>query len=411
MKLAAGEFTDRGKIRELNEDSFLVDNELALFAVADGMGGHRGGEVASATAIEALRAAVASGDPINAAIERANGAVLDRASGDNDLAGMGTTMTALVVAGARRLLIGHVGDSRAYLLRDGELHRVTDDHSLVEELVRQGRLTQEQAEAHPQRAIITRALGVEPEVDVDLYTVDVGVGDRVLICSDGLTTMLRDREVERIARLESDPVRAAENLVDAANDAGGEDNITVIVIDVLEVDEDAPPDPELLDAAVEPDAPAPVVAPEPPAVPAPAPTRTKGARLRGIRGVLLLVVPFVAIVAVATAAVGWYARRSYFVGTDTGKVVIFKGVPGGVLGWNPTVDERTTINLADLSAVDRDRVDGGAARGSLDRARAFVDRLKAGIAATSTTTLPTTTTTRPRVAVPTTLSATAPPTT
>ena len=245
MKLAAGSATHTGLVRGNNEDSFLVDDVHVLYAIADGMGGHRGGEVASRTAIEALRAAVAAGQPVHDAIVKANTAVIERAAGDDDLTGMGTTLTAVVVAGGRQLLIGHVGDSRAYLLHDGTLRRVTDDHSLVEELVREGRLTPEQAESHPQRAIVTRALGVDAEVEVDLYTVEVAAGDRILLCSDGLTTMVRERDVERLARSEPDPQRAAELLVDAANRAGGEDNTSVVVVDVLEVDAAAAPDPDL----------------------------------------------------------------------------------------------------------------------------------------------------------------------
>src|SRR4051794_28279470 len=161
------------------------------------MGGHRAGEVASRTAIESLRASIASGVPVNEAIARANSAVIDRAEGDGELEGMGTTMTAVVPAGGHQLLVGHVGDSRAYMVHEGNLRRVTEDHSLVEELVREGRLTAEQAESHPQRAIITRALGIDSDVDVDVYTLDVNPGDRLIVCSDGLNTMVRDRDVER----------------------------------------------------------------------------------------------------------------------------------------------------------------------------------------------------------------------
>ena len=287
-----------------------------LFAVADGMGGHRGGEVASRTAIEALRAAIAAGRPVNEAIVRANEAVIARASGDSELTGMGTTMTAVVVAGGRQLLIGHVGDSRAYLVHDGEMRRVTDDHSLVEELVREGRLTPEQAESHPRRAVITRALGVDAEVDVDLYTIEVAAGDRLLLCSDGLTTMVRDRDVERIVRAEPDPQRAAELLIDAANRAGGEDNTSVIVIDVLEVDAVDTPDPELLGA---------------PARPRPRATdgararcRTGAGRVHAARTTSRGAAASVARCCcscrscscsrIAFGGVGWYARRSYFVG-------------------------------------------------------------------------------------------------
>jgi protein phosphatase len=398
MKLSAGLFSDVGQLRDINEDYPLVDERLTLFAVADGMGGHQGGEVASRTAIEALRASVASGLPINEAITRANDAVLKRAEGNDELAGMGTTLTAVVVAGGSQLLVGHVGDSRAYLLRGGVLERITEDHSLVEELVREGRLTPEQAEVHPQRAIITRALGVEPFLDVDLYTVAVESGDRLILCSDGLTTMLREREVERLARTESDPQRAAETLVDAANAAGGEDNITVVVLDVVEVDAAEAPDPIGLAESVEtgdaePDAPEPALATAAVEPPAPKP---RGSRLRGVRGALLVFVPLIVIALIAVTAVGWYARRSYFVGAADGRVVIYKGVPGGVLGWNPTIDAKTSLLVADLDEVDRERVNDGAARGSFDRAEAFVARLQDNVDATSTTTRSSTSTTRPR---------------
>ena len=382
MRLGAGFATDQGQLRDNNEDAFLVDDERALFAVADGMGGHRAGEVASRTAIESLRASMASGIPVNDAIERANTAVIDRAAGDGELEGMGTTMTAVVPAGGHQLLIGHVGDSRAYLVHEGNLRRVTEDHSLVEELVREGRLTPEQAESHPQRAIITRALGIDTDVDVDVYTLDVDPGDRLIVCSDGLNTMVRDRDVERIARGESDPQHAADALVAAANAAGGEDNITVIIIDVLEVDAPAPVDPEaLIPSGDEPAAKPLEVAPPPPA-PDVVPRRS---RWRTLRGIVLVLVPLLLILGIAAGATGWYARGSYYVGTAGNEVVIYKGVPGGVLGWDPTIDQRTRIAVADLSQIDRERVRGNTARGSLATAEAYVARLQGSITTTTTT--------------------------
>jgi serine/threonine protein phosphatase PrpC len=401
MKLANGSATHTGLVRGNNEDSYLVDDAHQLFAVADGIGGHRGGEVASRTAIEALRAAVASGRPVNDAISRANTAVLERAAGDPDLTGMGTTMTAVVVGGAQQLLVGHVGDSRAYLLHEGILTRLTDDHSLVEELVREGRLTAEQAESHPRRNIVTRALGTDPDLEVDLYNVDVMPGDRILICSDGLTTMVRERDIERLLRNEPDPQRAAEQLVDAANRAGGEDNTTIVVIDVLEVDAAIPPDPDaLVEAAAAVPEYRPPMRPAPePVVETRAPAASWGSR---IRGTMLLFVPLILVLAVAIGGVGYYARQSYYVGFDANRVVIYKGVPGGVLGWNPTIEKRTGLTAGELTQIDHDRVAAGSGRGSLANARQFVRTLQTHVNATSTTTTTTkpkkkpTTTTRPR---------------
>jgi serine/threonine protein phosphatase PrpC len=406
MRFATGSATDTGLVRGNNEDSFLVDDAHNLYAVADGMGGHRGGEVASRTAIEALRAAIASGRPVNDAIKRANTAVLERAAGDDELTGMGTTLTAVVVAGPRQLLVGHVGDSRAYLLHDDILTRITDDHSLVEELVREGRLTPEQAESHPRRAIVTRALGVDADVEVDLYTIDVSAGDRVMICSDGLTTMVRERDVERVCRNESDPQRAAELLVDAANRAGGEDNTSVVIVDVLEVDlvESVDPvalgDPEVLEEALAAPPTHRAAMPPAPEVPLPPPPRAPGPSWGSrIRGTLLLFVPLIIVLAVAIGGIGYYARRSYYVGFAANRVVIFKGVPGGVLGWDPTVEQRTRLTADQLTQIDEQRVAAASRQASLAQAREFVSVLQAHVNATSTTTTtkpPPTTTTRPR---------------
>ena len=230
MKIVCGAATDTGQVRDGNEDAYLVDRRLELFAIADGMGGHRAGEVASATALEGLQAAVDSGISVADAVGRANTAVWDKASGDTSLAGMGTTLTAAWSDGTT-LTVAHVGDSRAYLLRADTLQRITVDHSLVEELIRDGKLTEEQATVHPQRSIITRALGVDSSVDVDVYSLVLQPNDRVMLCSDGLTSMVRANGISEILRREPDPTTAANALVDAANAAGGDDNITVVVLD------------------------------------------------------------------------------------------------------------------------------------------------------------------------------------
>ncbi len=375
LKLVAAGVTDVGRVRDGNEDDFLVDTRTSLVAVADGMGGHRAGEVASATALEALRAAVASGKPIRDAIVVANNAVLEKSLSDQELQGMGTTVTAGTLASGGTLLVGHVGDSRAYLVRDGELTQITNDHSLVEEMVREGELTPEQAEVHPQRSIITRALGIDPQVEVDVYPLELRAGDRVLLCSDGLTTMLRADQIAEILVGEHDAERAAQRLVDAANAAGGEDNVTALVVDVVEDDG------------------APVVAPahvredrtsETAAV---KPRRRRG---RKILRTLLWILPVLAVLALAFGAVGWYARRTYFVGVDKNRVTIFKGRPGGVLGWNPTVERRTTIDLSELTGTEKSSVKDKKTFSSRGGADDYVTRLRKNIEQrTTTTTVPT----------------------
>lgn len=232
VRLLVASRTDVGRVRAGNEDSFLVVDDLALVAVADGMGGHQAGEVASAMAIESLQLGMEQGATIADAITAANAAVVTRAAGDVDLRGMGTTITAGILEGAT-LVIGHVGDSRLYLLRDGELAQVTTDHSVVAELIAAGELTEAEALIDPRRAMITRALGIDPTVQVDVIELGLVPGDRLLLCSDGLTTMVRDPAIAEILAAETDRERAASELVEAANLAGGADNITVVVADVV----------------------------------------------------------------------------------------------------------------------------------------------------------------------------------
>ena len=223
-----------GRRRRLNEDSYVL--EPPLFAVADGIGGAKAGEVASGLAADAVQESFGDGATgearVAALIEEANRRVFRRASEDREASGMGTTMTVALVED-ERVAIGHVGDSRAYLYRDGRLEQLTDDHSLVAELVRSGKLTPEEAEAHPQRSVITRALGTDSEVDVDTFAVPAKPGDLFLLCSDGLTAMVDDDTiVEAIEQHRSNLAEAAKALVNAANRGGGEDNITVVFFEL-----------------------------------------------------------------------------------------------------------------------------------------------------------------------------------
>jgi serine/threonine protein phosphatase PrpC len=235
VRLLVATRSDVGRVRPGNEDAFVVADDLHLIAVADGMGGHQAGEVASEMAIALLLEGAHRGDSIGDAIAGANDAVFAKASEDLSLRGMGTTITAAIVDGDA-LRIGHVGDSRAYLLRAGALRQLTTDHSVIAELIAAGELTEEQAQVDPRRAMITRALGIDSAVAVDVFTVDLAPGDRLLLCSDGLTTMVSDSAIAEILA-EADALDdAADALVDAANAAGGADNITVVVADVVVAD-------------------------------------------------------------------------------------------------------------------------------------------------------------------------------
>src|SRR3954470_23209162 len=231
--------THAGRKRRHNEDAYV--ERPPLFAIADGMGGARAGEVASRLAAAALEddGAVAA-EPETRVVEliqEANRRVFARANEDASASGMGTTMT-VAIAGDEAVTIGHVGDSRAYRLRGGDLEQLTDDHSLVAELVRSGRLTPEEADAHPQRSVITRAVGTDPDVDVDAFTVPAEPGDVYLLCSDGLSDMLDDGGIRTVFEEHPDDLRAAaKGLVNAANRVGGDDNITVVC---FSLDEDVP---------------------------------------------------------------------------------------------------------------------------------------------------------------------------
>jgi serine/threonine protein phosphatase PrpC len=238
MRLSSFAGSDVGRQRSGNEDSYFCGQ--TVFAVADGLGGHQGGEVASAAAVEPLarldgrsfKDAGEAAEALAAAIREANEAILDRAAGDPALYGMGTTVTA-AVAGDGYLQLAHVGDSRAYLLRGGTLEQLTTDHTVVGELVRRGRLTPQQAAVHPERSILTRAVGLDPRVPVDLPDpLEVQPGDQVLLCSDGLTEAVADGRIAELLSTAPEGQAACRSLIDAANDAGGPDNITVVLVRV-----------------------------------------------------------------------------------------------------------------------------------------------------------------------------------
>jgi protein phosphatase len=344
--------TDTGRQRRANEDSLLARSPL--FVVADGMGGAQAGEVASRIAVESFQPGVEGAQPeleLAALAHSANARIYELSHANVAQAGMGTTLTAVYV-GAHEVAIAHVGDSRAYCLRDGVLLRLTDDHSLVDELMRQGQLTPEEAIEHPQRSVITRALGPEGTVDVDTRSVHARAGDVYLLCSDGLTTMLSEDEIAKLLRENPRLRDAGEALVAAANAAGGRDNITVVLLRLDEVQAaegslvaeqatltDVPavrtPPPAAADGAPPAAAdagdgrlaePAPPISQRLPRRPGPdegaAARRRSRRRMVGVLAVL-------GVVIVLVGAAGYLALQSvYFIGTnDRGLVTLFQGVP------------------------------------------------------------------------------------
>ena len=344
--------TDVGRQRTANEDSLAI--RPPMFAVADGMGGAKAGEVASALAVEAVKNAGDSDEPVEeqlaAIVRSANRRIYDLAVTDESRRGMGTTLT-LVKVHDDEISIAHVGDSRAYRMRDSELSQLTRDHSLVAELERSGQITAEAAEHHPQRSIITRALGPEPDVEVDTYTLSGRDGDLFLICSDGLTSMISDDEVTSILRSAASLDDAAEALVLAANQSGGKDNITVILFRLGEDEGGAEqtavrPVPSDQDTIVgdlhaddlqtrpgtepEPDVPDPtIVRPQPKTMAAPPPRSSARPRPRRRRARVVARALLGALVVGAVVG-GLYAlsRQVYFIGTnDAGLVTVYKGIP------------------------------------------------------------------------------------
>jgi protein phosphatase len=340
------ERTDTGRQRRGNEDAFYA--RAPLFAVADGMGGAQAGEVASHLAVEVLEQGLPAGDGsveerLRARVREANARIMESAQADDARAGMGTTLTVAYV-GEDDLTVAHVGDSRLYRLRDGTFERLTDDHSLVEELVRQGKLTPEEADEHPQRSIITRALGAEEGVEADSTTWAGRDGDVYLICSDGLTSMIPEAHVAQILAEAPSLASAGRMLIDAANDAGGRDNITVVLFRLEEIVAGAAPPQETAEhraVAREPEAAPPAAGPAtaapatatvtaPVARKQPRPSRRGGQARRRRRRPRVPVGPILVLFLVACVLLGaYYASQTvYFVGaSNDGFVTVYRGLP------------------------------------------------------------------------------------
>lgn len=335
-----GSRTDVGCVRDHNEDSLVV--APPLFVVADGMGGHAAGEVASEIAVRVLSDRAPEhpdSEELGRAVQAANHAILKAAHEGRGREGMGTTCTAAMLEG-ERLIIAQVGDSRAYLLHRGRLQQLTRDHSLVADLVEAGQITAEEARVHPQRSVITRALGSDPRTVADLYEINVEAGDRLLLCSDGLSGMVLDADIEATLNRIRDPQRCASQLVNEAIAAGGHDNVTVIVADVAGYAEKH---------------------------------RKKIARKTKVTIALVLAL-LAAIIAGAAYGLNYWVSTAAFLGENDGKVAIYRGVPGDLFGISfSTLEETTDIDLDDLQPGLANRLrDGSITADNLDAAKSLV---------------------------------------
>ncbi|MET0902191.1 MAG: Stp1/IreP family PP2C-type Ser/Thr phosphatase [Acidimicrobiales bacterium] len=444
--LRSGAATHVGRLRTVNEDAYVLLPDRALFVVADGMGGHQGGDVASKLAIETLQVAYhePTADALEEAILVANHRIRYEGDTDPNLRGMGTTVVALALVPEQpdpdapdaedrspdHLVIANVGDSRAYLFRDGSLVQLTEDHSVVADLVRDGRITVEEAEVHPQRNIVTRVLGVYESIDVDLWPVDPVVGDRVLLCSDGLFNEVGTDQITSALRRLDDPSEAAAELVRLANEGGGRDNITVVLVDVVDDGGVARSASEALagDASGLESAPrhrsddddlagfttgmSAITAEgrsgelsdeELKSVRTGRPSRAerraerkKGPRTRFTWRVLVFLLLLIAVIGGALATIQWYGTSTYYVTFEQDEVAIYRGRPGGVLWVDPELEATTGIHRADVPARYVAGIEGGAEFASLDEANAYIANIERDIEELEEAeTRSTTTTTRP----------------
>jgi PPM family protein phosphatase len=448
ITLRSGSASDVGRVRTVNEDLAFESDDL--YGVADGMGGHVGGDVAARTAVDALQEAfrrTPTIDGLLAAVQEANTAVWERGRSDADLRGMGTTLTVAANVEAQgdddeAIVLVNVGDSRAYLFRAGVLEQLTNDHSVAEELVARGEITPDQAALHPQRHILTRALGVSPDVEVDAWEFLPRAGDRYLLCSDGLSNELPEPLIASILESVPEPERAAQELVSAANEHGGSDNITAVVLDVEsadtqtvtsdgEVTSSDPADgsgPALGQVALvrpatsaSPGAVGTLVRTQAPPGQSPPDQSEKEDKAKGRRGrskasgaqgrtrasterpppivtgrLLVFLVAVVAVVAVAWGVVRLYLDSSYFLALDSGQIVVDQGKPGGFLWFDPKVVDRTGVTASEVPSYQVAGIkDGSFTESSAAGAQALVRRMvlnkcdyDQGVPGATTTTTP-----------------------
>jgi len=391
VRIVAAAATDVGRVREGNEDSFLVEDPL--FAVADGMGGHRGGEVASRLALETLESVFRRGTgDLDEQVQEANRAVFERSMLDRRVAGMGTTLTAALVEGDR-VRLAHVGDSRAYLLRNGDLFQLTEDHTLVRRMVAEGEITEEEARVHPHRNVMTRAIGMDMWVDVDDLIVEVRGGDRLLLCTDGLTGMLPEHRIRDVLVETPDPQHAADRLVAEANAAGGVDNITVVLVDLHDDPPAAGSDPPVAaQRAAEggvatatgraPVAERPSVAGRP-AARRPRRRRAATAGRAALRRMAVWLGVIAAATGVALTALRVYVDRQWYVGVADGRVAIYRGIPAEIAGFelhHVVVETSIPASRAETLAVYRD-LDQGITADNRAAADAIVEQIRRDVAA------------------------------
>jgi PPM family protein phosphatase len=386
--------TDTGLVRQSNQDALFADDSLAI--IADGMGGHAAGEVAAAMSIDLVRRRFRENPNVEGlveAIQEANLAVVSDARENPEHFGMGTTVIAVGLtydlAGIASPTLVHVGDSRAYQLRDGALRQLSEDHSVAEEWVRMGRLTPEEAAVHPRRHQLTRGVGVEDTIAIDVTSIHAEAGDRILLCSDGLSNELDNDTLAHLASAPNGLEFAVESLVSAAKVAGGHDNISVILLEFDEVNVSASPIRRTMSTA-------------PP--PAPATTRpTGGKRRRRIVTwrVWAATFLFLAVAAGIVGVIHWYAYSTYYLGNNNGALAVFRGQPSGVLWYKPEIVVETDYPVADLRPSDRRAVDATISEPTKKEAITHAENLyKAweltqGTFGTTTTTTSTTSTTTP----------------
>jgi len=381
-----GAVTHVGQVRTGNEDSLLADNNV--FMVADGMGGHNAGEVASLMAVEHLREAagsiIAETDLVQALVH-ANEVIYAESMTNHLHHGMGTTLAAMVVLENSTIVVAHVGDSRVYLWNEGALSRLSKDHSYVQELVDEGIVSIEEARTHPRRNIVTRALGIDADVEVEANTFPVTVGAWYVLCSDGLVDEISDADIAKVLERCTSPHEAAQALVDAANAAGGRDNITVIVVST------ASPDAEVVE---------PVEVPsssgaddtDPAGIPvveaATAAEETSPAKKKFRFGPVLFWSALGGILLAVLVVFAAYGRTGYFVSFQGDDVVVLKGRPGGVLWFNPTVEARTTLTRSDLTDSLALEIAGEPTFSESSAAQTYVNGIRDEVQPNPTTTLP-----------------------